>query len=69
MLQIILILFVSSAIKWNFTKFIADKSGVPVKRYAPTTEPFVRHSFKIPEQAGKGILLFHGFKILYDGVN
>lgn len=27
-------------IKWNFTKFVVDKNGQPVKRYAPTTEPF-----------------------------
>lgn len=26
-------------IKWNFTKFLADKDGKPIKRYAPTTEP------------------------------
>lgn len=26
-------------IKWNFTKFLIDKNGVPVKRYAPNTEP------------------------------
>ena len=27
------------AIKWNFTKFLVDKSGNPVKRYAPNTKP------------------------------
>ena len=26
-------------IKWNFTKFVIDKTGKPVKRFAPTTEP------------------------------
>lgn len=26
-------------IKWNFTKFLVDKEGIPVKRYAPNTEP------------------------------
>ncbi|MGB0884944.1 MAG: glutathione peroxidase [Chitinophagales bacterium] len=26
-------------IKWNFTKFLVDKKGKPVKRYAPTTKP------------------------------
>lgn len=26
-------------IKWNFTKFVIDKNGFPVKRYAPTTKP------------------------------
>lgn len=28
-----------SKIKWNFTKFIVDKNGNPVKRFAPTTKP------------------------------
>jgi glutathione peroxidase len=28
-----------SAIKWNFTKFLADRSGKVVGRYAPTTTP------------------------------
>lgn len=27
-------------IKWNFTKFLVDKNGQPVKRYSPTDEPF-----------------------------
>ncbi len=26
-------------IKWNFTKFLIDPTGVPQKRYAPTVEP------------------------------
>ena len=29
----------SEAIKWNFTKFLADRSGKVVKRYAPQTKP------------------------------
>lgn len=29
----------TSAIKWNFTKFLIDKNGVVVERYAPTTAP------------------------------
>lgn len=28
-----------SKIKWNFTKFIIDKNGTPVKRYSPITKP------------------------------
>lgn len=28
-----------SKIKWNFTKFVIDKNGKPVKRFAPTTPP------------------------------
>ncbi|MBR4618232.1 MAG: glutathione peroxidase [Bacilli bacterium] len=26
-------------VKWNFTKFLVDRNGKVVKRYAPTTEP------------------------------
>lgn len=28
-----------SAIKWNFTKFLIDRSGRVVERFAPTTKP------------------------------
>ncbi|WP_277183384.1 glutathione peroxidase [Caballeronia sp. BR00000012568055] len=27
------------AIKWNFTKFLVDRNGQVVRRYAPTTKP------------------------------
>jgi len=27
-------------IKWNFSKFLIDRKGQPVKRYAPNAEPF-----------------------------
>ncbi|HJL17074.1 MAG TPA: glutathione peroxidase [Sandaracinaceae bacterium LLY-WYZ-13_1] len=29
----------SERIKWNFTKFLVDRDGRVVKRYAPTTKP------------------------------
>jgi glutathione peroxidase len=29
----------SEAIKWNFTKFLVDREGQVVRRYAPTTKP------------------------------
>jgi len=29
----------SRSIKWNFTKFLVDRGGKTVKRYAPTTKP------------------------------
>ncbi len=32
-------LFGSTAIKWNFTKFLVDKEGRVKKRYGPTTKP------------------------------
>lgn len=28
-----------SSIKWNFTKFLCDRNGIPVKRYGPPTAP------------------------------
>lgn len=31
--------FLGKKIKWNFTKFLIDKEGNVVKRYAPTTIP------------------------------
>ena len=31
--------FYDNQIKWNFTKFLIDRSGQVVKRYEPTTEP------------------------------
>jgi glutathione peroxidase len=32
--------FITNDIKWNFTKFLVDKNGKPVKRFAPTIKPF-----------------------------
>lgn len=29
----------SEAIKWNFTKFLVDRNGKVIRRYAPTTTP------------------------------
>ncbi len=29
----------TEAIKWNFTKFLIGRDGVPMARYAPTTKP------------------------------
>ena len=31
--------FLGGRIKWNFTKFVIDRYGKPVKRFAPTTTP------------------------------
>jgi len=28
-----------TSVKWNFTKFLTDRSGKPVKRYGPTVRP------------------------------
>ncbi|XP_063902206.1 uncharacterized protein LOC135121855 [Zophobas morio] len=29
----------TKTIKWNFTKFLVDRKGIPVKRYGPYEEP------------------------------
>lgn len=29
----------TNALKWNFTKFLVDKDGVPYKRYGPKDAP------------------------------
>lgn len=34
----------SKKIKWNFTKFLVDKEGNVVERYAPTTKPVALES-------------------------
>ncbi|WP_085521964.1 glutathione peroxidase [Tuberibacillus sp. Marseille-P3662] len=31
--------FLSKQIKWNFTKFLIDRNGTVLNRYAPTTRP------------------------------
>lgn len=31
--------FLGGRIKWNFTKFLIDKNGKPVKRFSPKTTP------------------------------
>ena len=31
--------YFGNSIKWNFSKFLCNKKGVPVKRYGPTENP------------------------------
>ncbi|RVE52162.1 hypothetical protein evm_003235 [Chilo suppressalis] len=31
--------FITDFIKWNFSKFLVDRNGVPVERFAPTVSP------------------------------
>ncbi|KAH9783745.1 glutathione peroxidase [Citrus sinensis] len=41
--------FLGDAIKWNFTKFLVNKEGKVVERYAPTTSPLkIEDAVKIP---------------------
>ena len=35
----------TDSIKWNFTKFVIDKNGKPIKRFGPTTKPEDMESF------------------------
>ena len=32
-------IFWTTSVKWNFTKFLVDKHGTPIKRYGPSTQP------------------------------
>ncbi|KAG0443746.1 hypothetical protein HPB47_014574 [Ixodes persulcatus] len=45
--------FLFNAIKWNFTKFLVDKNGQPVKRYAPTDSFEVERSTNWANQGGR----------------
>jgi len=31
--------FITNSIKWNFTKFLIDRKGIPIARFAPATKP------------------------------
>jgi len=31
--------FMTNSIKWNFTKFISDRNGVPIRRLGPKDPP------------------------------
>jgi glutathione peroxidase len=42
------------SIKWNFTKFLIDKNGEPVKRYAPSDKPESLEADIETELAGTG---------------
>jgi glutathione peroxidase len=33
--------FFGSRIKWNFTKFLVDAQGNPIRRFSPVTRPAV----------------------------
>ncbi|MBK0404775.1 glutathione peroxidase [Adhaeribacter sp. BT258] len=37
--------FFGSSVKWNFTKFVVDRNGVPVKRFSPVTKPESMEAF------------------------
>ena len=33
-----------SFIKWNFTKFLVDRQGIPIKRFGPKDDPMAIQS-------------------------
>jgi glutathione peroxidase-family protein/uncharacterized membrane protein len=37
--------YFGSQVKWNFTKFVIDKKGMPVKRFSPLTKPESMEAF------------------------
>ncbi|EXB68679.1 putative glutathione peroxidase 2 [Morus notabilis] len=47
--------FLGDGIKWNFTKFLVNKEGKVVERYAPTTSPLkIEGMFALDLQGGLG---------------
>lgn len=42
-------------IKWNFTKFLCDQDGTPVKRFAPTDDPLTIVPYMKPLWGDDGI--------------
>lgn len=42
-----------SSIKWNFTKFLVDKEGQPIKRYGSTTKPIPEIEKDVIEELAK----------------
>jgi len=42
------------SLKWNFTKFLVDRKGKPIKRYSPGTSPMSIRSdiLKLLEEGG-----------------
>ena len=39
---------ITNRVKWNFTKFVIDAEGNPVKRYAPITSPLKMEQLIVP---------------------
>lgn len=31
--------FIGNGLKWNFSKFLCDRNGIPLKRYEPSVNP------------------------------
>ena len=59
---------VTKAIKWNFTKFLIDRNGIVIERFAPQTSPLkifngevcgANRSITIPFRSIKNLVKFH----------
>jgi len=51
---------ITNDLKWHFTKFLIDRNGNPVKRYAPNDPPFsfeeeIRHLLRLESVLQKGM--------------
>jgi len=42
------------SIKWNFTKFLVDAKGQPIKRYGPMDDPIPKLEKDLIEELAKG---------------
>jgi len=45
--------FLTTQIKWNFTKFLIDRNGKPVKRFSPYTTPEKIEEFLVENYFGE----------------
>ena len=55
---------IGSSIKWNFTKFLVDKQGQPIKRYGTTTKPIPEENIILKKRNLKFTNYF-GFESLF----
>ncbi|HRO74845.1 MAG TPA: glutathione peroxidase [Crocinitomicaceae bacterium] len=45
--------FLTTQVKWNFTKFLIDQNGKPIKRFSPYTTPEKIEEFLLENYFGK----------------
>ncbi len=55
---------IGSSIKWNFTKFLVDKQGQPIKRYGTTTKPIPEENIILKKRNLK-FTNFFGFESFF----
>ncbi|TQD92816.1 hypothetical protein C1H46_021591 [Malus baccata] len=64
--------FLGNSIKWNFTKFLVDKDGHVIERYAPTTSPLSIEVLSLSLSLSLSLCVFtekhysdHGLKLIF----